>query len=180
VNANRNQILVVGLAVLLLGLGFVVTRAPEPEPEPTPAPTPAEPATPIPLTAEEIVELSLQLHGEWKVQLSDEERLEQTQALDDLQRLGDALELQRVRGLVRAANDMGMTVTDEMIVLHNPREEIVLGWTLEQEKPWVFGIETVDANGLRMTWDVTFGGSDRVTFSARHGSTVTIYERRLP
>lgn len=130
------------------------------------------------LDSEEIVALSSQLEGEWRLLLTAEEEAQRREALAQVARLGDNNPHAReMRAALEESRDDGMTVTDSTIALHLMRREVALTWTLMQDVPGVLAIETVDDDGRRQIFDVTFDGPDRVTLAGRGGGSVSRFER---
>ncbi len=146
------------------------------------ASTPAEPpeATPDPsAAAARTVEQAERLVGSWQVVLTPEEEQQRTEALAQLGELGDSAHVRSMRDHVQKAAEIGMSVTDEQMVLHLVDKEVVLTWTLVHDQPGGLAVETTDAMGLTQTWDVRFDGDDELTMEARSGTTVSRF-RRLP
>lgn len=137
-----------------------------------------EPAAATPRPAAETVEMAEKLLGEWRVVLTAAEERERTEALSELQKLGDNADVRAVQDHVRRAVEIGMTVTEEQMVLHLVDKEVPLAWTLVHDQPGGFAVQTTDAMGLSQTWDVKFD-DDLLTMSARSGTTVSRF-RRFP
>ena len=146
-----------------------------PEAEEVPAAyTPPEQA---PLSPDEIVELALQLEGEWRLLLSPAEEAQRSEALAHAARLGASPDAAEIRAALQESYNSGMTVTDSTLDLHLMRREVAMTWTLMQDVPGVLAIETLDGEGRRQVFDVTFAGPDRVTLAARGGTNSSRFER---
>jgi len=140
----------------------------------------AEPPTPAPLSADDLVSLSLQLEGEWRLLRTAEEEQQRSDTLAHLEQLGDDPQTREMRAAILESYGDGMTVTDSTITLRLMRREVGMTWTLAQDRPDVFSIETLDGDGRRQTFDVTFEGPDRVTLSGPDGGPVSRFERKGP
>ena len=163
------------LAPLLLMLVF---GCGSPSPGEAPTPGPEEPTGPPRITAEQIVSLSRQLEGEWRLKLTEDEEQERRDALAHLQRLGDTPHARELRAALERSREDGMSVTSSTIGLRLMRSEVALTWTLVQDTPHLFSIATLDQQGRRQTFDVSFDGPDRVTLSARAGGPASRFERK--
>lgn len=162
------------LLTLAAALCLIGCRGEAPPADPTPQADAA--ATPT-LSPEEIVDLARQLEGRWRLLLTEQEERQRRDALDHVSRLGDSPHAREMRAALQDSYDNGMTVTDSTIALHLIRQDVALTWTLVQDTPGLFSIETLDAQGRRQTFDVSFDGRDRVTLTGRGAGPVSRFER---
>ena len=128
------------------------------------------------LGAAERARLAEQLEGEWLLLLTEQEQQQRRDALAHVERLGDTPHAREMRAALEESAHNGMTVTASTITLRLIRREVQLSWTEVQDDPERFSIETLDADGLRQTFDVSFDGPDRVTLAGRAGP-VSRFER---